>query len=130
MDFFAKKSEVRAHQMARKLRSAGFTPQKIRGELSSNGCPLELRTAGFTPYFHAELPSNCYAQRRPSTESFRKLEGLRLPRSSPLLCVMRMKVSGRLRVVFAVTLVVYLASGSARTHRSTALRDCVRRFRY
>ena len=33
----AQKSELRAHQMARKLRSAGFTPQKIRAELSSNG---------------------------------------------------------------------------------------------
>ena len=29
----ARKSEVRAHQMARKLRSAGFAPQKLRAEL-------------------------------------------------------------------------------------------------
>ena len=49
------KSELRAHQMARKLRSAGFTPHKIRAELSSNGSQLELRTAGLTPHFHAEL---------------------------------------------------------------------------
>ena len=41
--------------MARKLRSSGFTPHKIRAELSSNGSQLALRTAGLTPHFHAEL---------------------------------------------------------------------------
>ena len=51
----AQKSELRAHQMARKLRSGGFTPHKIRAELSSNGSQLKLRTAGLTPHFHAEL---------------------------------------------------------------------------
>ena len=40
-----KTPEVRAHQMARKLRSAGFAPQKIRAELSSNGYTLKLRGA-------------------------------------------------------------------------------------
>ena len=49
------KSELRAHQMARKLRRAGFTPRKIGAELSSNGSQLELPTAGLTPHFHAEL---------------------------------------------------------------------------
>ena len=51
----AQKSELRAHLMARKLRSSGFTPHKIRAELSSNGSQLALRTAGLTPHFHAEL---------------------------------------------------------------------------
>ena len=55
----AGKSEVRAHQMARKLRSAGFTPQKLRAELSSNLSALKLRGAGLTPQnLHAGLPSN------------------------------------------------------------------------
>ena len=51
-------SKVRARQMARKLRSARFTPQKLRAELSSNGCSMRLRGAGLTPHFHAELPSD------------------------------------------------------------------------
>ena len=51
----AQKSELRAHQMARNLRSGVFTPHKIRAELSSNGSQLKLRTAGLTPHFHAEL---------------------------------------------------------------------------
>ena len=46
----AQKSELRAHQMARKLRSGGFTPHKIRAELSSNGSQLKFRTAGLTPH--------------------------------------------------------------------------------
>ena len=52
----AQKSELRAHQMARKLRSGGFTPHKIRAELPSNHqmAQLKLRTAGLTPHFHAE----------------------------------------------------------------------------
>ena len=55
----AGKSEVRAHQMARKLGSAGFTPQKLRAELSSNLSALKLRGAGLTPQnLHAGLPSN------------------------------------------------------------------------
>ena len=49
------KSELRAHQMARKLRSASLSPHKIRAELSSNGSQLKLRTAGLTPRFPAEL---------------------------------------------------------------------------
>ena len=44
-------SELRGHQMARKLRSGGFTPHKIRAELSSNCSQLKLRTAGLTPHF-------------------------------------------------------------------------------
>ena len=51
----AQKSELRAYQMARKLLSGGFTPHKIRAELSSNGSQLKLRTAGLAPRFHAEL---------------------------------------------------------------------------
>ena len=46
---------ARAHQMARRLRSAGFTPHRIRAELSTNGSQVELRTAGSTPHFHADL---------------------------------------------------------------------------
>ena len=44
--------------MARTLRSAGFTPQELRAELSSNGFSMRLRGARLTPHFHAELPSN------------------------------------------------------------------------
>ena len=51
----AQKSELRAHQMARKLRNGGFIPHRIRAEISSNGSQLKLRTAGVTPHFHAEL---------------------------------------------------------------------------
>ena len=45
------KSEGRAHQMTRRLQSTGFTPQKIRAELPSNGScwsrrALELMDAG------------------------------------------------------------------------------------
>ena len=63
-------SEVRAHQMARKLRSAGFTPQKIRAELSSNVHTLKLRCQ-VDP---AQNPRRALMrwgaeQRRPSTES-------------------------------------------------------------
>ena len=46
------KSGVIAHQMARKLRSAGFTPQK--SELSSHQISIYRNC----PHFHAELPSN------------------------------------------------------------------------
>ena len=42
------KSELSSHQKARKLRSAGFTPHKIRAELPSKGS--EGRCAGFTPH--------------------------------------------------------------------------------
>ena len=84
---------------ARKLRSAGFTPQKIRAKLSSNVCLLKLRGAGLTPHFHAELPTNGYSQWMPSMESFREHEEFRLfpisfvvpflrplpPRSSPTI---------------------------------------------
>ena len=76
----------------------GSLRKEIRAELSSNLYPRELRTAGFTPHFHGELPSNHSSQQRPSTESFRKYEELRLPRSSQLFCVMKMMVSGRSRV--------------------------------
>ena len=41
--------------MARNLRSAGFTPQNLRAELSSNGYPLELRTAGLTRALQVSL---------------------------------------------------------------------------
>ena len=42
--------------MARKLRSAGFTPHKIRAELSSNVSSPKLRGAGLTPHkIRAEL---------------------------------------------------------------------------
>ena len=46
------RSELRAHQIVRRLRCAGFTPHKIQAELSSNGSQVELRTAGLTPHFH------------------------------------------------------------------------------
>ena len=55
---FTKKVRGESSPNARKLRSAGFTPQKNRAELSS-GFSLELRTAGFTPHIHAGLPSTC-----------------------------------------------------------------------
>ena len=83
--------------MARKLRSAGLTPQNFRAELSSNGYFLKLRGAGLTRHFHAELPSNGHAQWKPSMESFRKHEEIRLPHSSQLFCVMWMMVSGHSR---------------------------------
>ena len=51
----AQTSELRAHQMVRKLRSGGFTPHKIRPELSPNDSQLKLRTASFIPHFHPEL---------------------------------------------------------------------------
>ena len=51
----AQKFELRAYQMARKLRNSGFTRHKIQVELPSNGLQLELRTAALTPHFHAEL---------------------------------------------------------------------------
>ena len=51
-----KKSELRAHQMARKFEVPGSPRTKIRGELSSNGS--DVRPVGLTPHkkkIHAEV---------------------------------------------------------------------------
>ena len=62
-----KKSELRAHQMARKFEVPGSPRTKIRAELSSNGS--DVRPAGLTPHkkIHAEVLWNGdrWSERRP-----------------------------------------------------------------
>ena len=112
--------------MARKLRSAGFTPH-LHADLMavlSRGHPRSpsgsMRSSGYFR-FRALLDLVCYST-----------SGLPTQTSQLVTALLRCEDDGQraFKGVFAVALDVYLASGSERTHRSTALRDCVRRFRY
>ena len=101
-------STLSSHQMA--VFSRGH-PQSPSGSMRSPG------------YFRflALLDLVCYST-----------SGLSSQTSQLVTALLRCEDDGQraFKGVFAVALDVYLASGSERTHRSTALRDCVRRLRY